>query len=183
MSTNYSSSQRRRKYLSSEDCIRIRTLRKHTDKTMQQIAQDLGLSWHQVQHACARDSESPSIRTGRPPGLSNVQIDQLVAFVRSSFQARRMSYLDLSLDPFRDWGVGQKSMQRALNSRGYFRCRARSKPVLSDINKTKRNEFARTHINWTLEDWSRVVWTDETWATGNPHKNTWVTRLVITDAI
>ena len=94
-----------------------------------------------------------------------------------------MSYLDLSLDPFRDWGVGQKSIQRALNSRGYFRCRARSKPVLSDINKTKRNEFTRTHINWTLEDWSRVVWTDETWTTGNPHKNTRVTRLVITNAI
>ncbi|RKF83071.1 hypothetical protein GcM3_017023 [Golovinomyces cichoracearum] len=153
MSTTNLLSQRRRNYISSEDCIRVKTLRKHTNKTIEQIAKDLGLSWHQVQHVCARHSESPSVRTGRPPVLSSQQIDQLVAFVRSSYEARRMSYLDLSLDPFREW------------------------------NKTKRIEFAQTHINWSLDDWSRVLWTDETWATGNPHRNTWVTRLVNTDAI
>ena len=183
MSTTNLLSQRHRNYISSEDCIRIRTLRKHTDKTIQQIARDLGLSWHQVQHACARDSESPSIRTGRPPVLSSQQIDQLLAFVRSSYEARRMSYLDLSLDQFREWNVGQRCIQRAPNSRGYSRRRARSKPSLSDINKTKRIEFGQTHINWSLDDWSRVLWTDETWATGNPHRNTWVTILVNTEAI
>ncbi|RKF53860.1 hypothetical protein GcM3_214026, partial [Golovinomyces cichoracearum] len=54
MNPSYPSSQRRRKYLSSEDCIRVKTLRKYTNKTIQQIANDLGLSWYQVQHACAR---------------------------------------------------------------------------------------------------------------------------------
>jgi hypothetical protein len=183
MSTTNLLSQRRRNYISSEDCIRVKTLRKHTNKTIEQIAKDLGLSWHQVQHACARHSESPSVRTGHPPVLSSQQIDHLVAFVRSSYEARRMSYLDLSLDPFREWNVGQRCIQRALNSRGYSRRRARSKPVLSDLNKTKRIEFAQTHINWSLDDWSRVLWTDEIWATGNPHKNSWVTRLVNTEAI
>ena len=183
MSTSNLLSLRRRNYISSEDCIRVNTLRKHTNKTIEQIAQDLGLSWNQVQRVCARHSERPSVRTGRPPVLSSQQIDQLVAFVRSSYEARRMSYLDLSLDPFREWNIGQRCIQRALNSRGYYRRRARSKPVLSDINKTKRIEFAQTHINWSLDDWSRVFWTDETWASSNPHKYTWVTRLVNIDAI
>lgn len=147
MSTTNLLSQRRRNYISSEDCIRVNTLRKHTNKTIEQIAQDLGLSWNQVQRVCARQSERPSVRTGRTPVLSSQQIDQLVAFVRSSYEARRMSYLDLSLDPFREWNIGEKCIQRALNSRGYFRRRARSKPILSDINKTKRIEFAQTHIN------------------------------------
>ena len=182
-STHPSSLQCRRKYLSPEDCIRVKTLRKYTKKTIQQIADDLGLSWNQVQRACARQSETPNIQSGRPPVLSTQQIDQLVAFVRSSYGAWRMSYLDLLLDPFRHWSVGERSIQRALNSRGYFRHRARSKSVLSENNRRKREEFARTHINWTLDDWNRVLWTDETWATGNPHKNTWVTRQVITNVI
>ena len=68
-----------------------------------------------------------------------------------------MSNLDLSLDSCREWNVGQRCVLRALNSRRYSRRRARSKPVLSDINKTKRIGFARTHINWSLDDWSRVL--------------------------
>lgn len=183
MSTTNLLSQRHRNYFSSEDCVRVKALRKHTNKTIELIAKDLGLSWHHAQDVRARHSESPSVRTGRPPVLSSQQIDQLVAFVRSSYEARRVSDLDLSLDPFREWSVGQRCIQRALKSRGYSRRRARSKPALSDINKTKRIEFARTHINWSLDDWNQVVWTDETWTTGNPHKNTRVTRLAITDAI
>ena len=158
-------------------------MQKHTNKTIEQIAKDLGLAWNQAQCVCARHSESPSVRTGRLPVPSSQQIDQLVAFVRSSYEAGRMSYLDLSLDPFKVWNVGQRCIQRAPKSRGYSQRRAHSKPVLSDINKTKRIEFAQTHIIWTLEDWSQLDWTDETWATGNPHRNIWVTRLVNTDAI
>ncbi|RKF58025.1 hypothetical protein GcC1_185042 [Golovinomyces cichoracearum] len=53
MSTTNLLSQRCRNYISPEDCIRVKALRKHTNKTIEQIAKDLGLSWHQAQNVCA----------------------------------------------------------------------------------------------------------------------------------
>lgn len=36
------------------------------------------------------------------------------------------------------------------------------KPIVSEVNRKKRLEFARNHLHWTVEDWSRVWWSDET---------------------
>jgi transposase len=35
------------------------------------------------------------------------------------------------------------------------------KPAISRANRTKRLEFAKKHQHWTVEDWKRVVWSDE----------------------
>ena len=36
------------------------------------------------------------------------------------------------------------------------------KPGLTETMKKARLEFCKAHENWTLEDWKRVIWTDET---------------------
>lgn len=36
-----------------------------------------------------------------------------------------------------------------------------SKPLLKPINKKKRLNWAREHKNWTIADWEKVLWTDE----------------------
>jgi hypothetical protein len=35
------------------------------------------------------------------------------------------------------------------------------KPCLSKIHRQRRLLFARTHENWTIEEWKKVVWSDE----------------------
>ena len=32
------------------------------------------------------------------------------------------------------------------------------------------------HVNWTIEQWNRILWTDETWVTSGFHTRIWVTR-------
>jgi len=32
------------------------------------------------------------------------------------------------------------------------------------------------HVDWTLDQWYKILWTDETWITGGRHTRTWVTR-------
>ncbi|VDB89860.1 Bgt-50797 [Blumeria graminis f. sp. tritici] len=34
--------------------------------------------------------------------------------------------------------------------------------------KTPR-EWAEAHLNWTYDDWSSVLWTDETWVEDGRH--------------
>jgi hypothetical protein len=36
------------------------------------------------------------------------------------------------------------------------------KPLLKKIHRENRLKFAQYHANWTVEDWKRVLWSDET---------------------
>ncbi|KAG1608879.1 hypothetical protein G6F45_013500 [Rhizopus arrhizus] len=36
------------------------------------------------------------------------------------------------------------------------------KPLLSEVNRRKRLDWALNHVDWTIEDWKRVIWSDET---------------------
>ena len=62
--------------------------------------------------------------------------------------------------------VGQR-YGRYLKAAGYFRFKARRKPYLLKKHKAARLKWAKERKGWTLEDWSRVIWTDEaTFETG-----------------
>ncbi len=36
-------------------------------------------------------------------------------------------------------------------------------PLLSAKNRKRRLQFAQAHQNWTIEDWKKVAWSDESW--------------------
>jgi transposase len=64
-----------------------------------------------------------------------------------------------------------------LRERGYTRRIALAKPLLSDDNIKKRLEWAEEHEHWSCEQWTRILWSDETWVTGGRHRRKWVTCL------
>ena len=44
---------------------------------------------------------------------------------------------------------------------GYAGYTAKSKPIPSVAQKQKRVFFAKSHVNWLPDDWSKVIWSDE----------------------
>lgn len=54
------------------------------------------------------------------------------------------------------------TVQRALRKRGLNGRVAAKKPLLRAVNVRKRLQFAKDHVDWTLEQWHQVLWTDET---------------------
>lgn len=132
----------------------------------------------QVRHTFNTVNLSPQKPKGRPPVLSSNQVDEIEAFVRSSFESREMSYFQLAYVVFPHLGVSEKVIRREMMKRGYARRVAAAKPPLSPENKRKRFEFARHHLHWKKEDWMRFLWTDETWITDGRHSRCWVTRKV-----
>lgn len=170
-----------RKQITHDQCIEIRTLRRF-GLTLQDISNELGFTMRQVQRACSRNDENPIPRKGRSSILSKEQVDELEAFVRESPETRQMSYLELAMGPFSHWGCSEQLISNALKKRGYTRCIARKKPPLSAINKQKRLEFAQSHLDWSEEQWSRILWTDETWVSGDSHMKPRVTRKVRLDS-
>lgn len=52
---------------------------------------------------------------------------------------------------------------------GYKMVKLIKKPLLSEINKQKRLQFARNNIDKPPEFWERVIWSDETVVRSNPN--------------
>ena len=44
---------------------------------------------------------------------------------------------------------------------GLNSCVALRKPLITKANQKKRLWFAREHKDWTVEDWKKVMWSDE----------------------
>lgn len=58
--------------------------------------------------------------------------------------------------------VSPNTVRRALKEGGLRAVTKKKKPRLTSRQKRLRMEFALRHKEWTLEDWKRVVWSDET---------------------
>ena len=54
------------------------------------------------------------------------------------------------------------TVRRALKEAGLASIEKPKKPLISKMNRKKRLEFALSHKHWTVDDWRRVVWSDET---------------------
>jgi len=99
-------------------------------------------------------------RNGRPKATSAAegQSVQLISKenrrltapeIRADFNCGRLKDLSLS------------TVKRVLRSRNLFGRVAVLKPLLRPINRLKRLNWSQTHINWTSDDWSKVLWTEE----------------------
>ena len=105
----------------------------------EQIAAHLKITHRAVQYTCQKQEATPKYnRCGRPPKLSKDEVDRVEAFVTSSKQTRRMSYLQIAESLWPEGEVGPESVKNALQSRGYQRRVALRKPPLSEANRAAR---------------------------------------------
>jgi len=72
--------------------------------------------------------------------------------------------------------VTAKTVSRRLHEFGLYARRPRKKPGLSEANVKARLAWAKKHEKWTVEQWSQVVWSDESPFTLYQGKNPWVRR-------
>jgi transposase len=99
--------------------------------------------------------------TGRPAKLSAQNKRFLVRSLTSgeldtAVQANKRLKTDLNVF------VSDDTVRRALVEVGLEASVKVSKPLLSKKNIAERLAFAKRHEFWTMADWERVVWSDET---------------------
>ena len=58
-------------------------------------------------------------------------------------------------------GVSSWTVSRVLTAEGLNARHARKKPLLSKKNQKARLAWAKEHKSWTLDDWQKVIWSDE----------------------
>lgn len=57
--------------------------------------------------------------------------------------------------------ISIQTIKRRLAEAGLKGRRPRKKPLLSEKNMKARLQWARQHQDWTVDDWSRIIWSDE----------------------
>ncbi|KAI0999796.1 hypothetical protein K3495_g8402, partial [Podosphaera aphanis] len=159
---------------SADKCLQVITLH-NAGHERGEIAYILDLSYKQVIHIINRGTTSPKRNPGGKRKLDQAQADELETFVRLSRRNRQMTYIELAME-FSRWGAGVYAIRSALKDRGYSRSLSRAKPPISEVNMIKRLEWALNHRHWTIDDWSQILWSHETWVTDGRHRDAYITR-------
>lgn len=131
-----------------------------------------GLSGHQVAKQCGvsrftvnkiRDKYLPDLpksRGGRPPVLSR-QDKRVCVRTITSGKLETATAVVKKLQDELNIEVSDRTVRRTLQEAGLKAAEKEKKPKLSAKNIKARLEFAKRHQHWTIEDWKRVIWSDE----------------------
>jgi transposase len=98
---------------------------------------------------------------GRPSKLSDVDICYAIRSI-SSGKAENAVQLRKSLQETTNQSISCQTVRRALKNTGLKAVVKKKKPFLKKKHIQDRLEFAKRHQHWTIDDWMKVIWSDET---------------------
>ncbi|KAK4516069.1 uncharacterized protein ATC70_011030 [Mucor velutinosus] len=130
--------------------------------SIQEIAEKLSLGNSTIGRT--RMEHCPGVKTsngGRPRVLS--EADKCYC-VRKVTKERVSSAVKVTkmLEKNFQMKVHPENVCRALRTAGLGAIEKEKKPLLSDASVKKRLAWCKQHKDWTVDDWKRVSWTDET---------------------
>ena len=104
-----------------------------------------------VKRSTERGDYENAPRSGRPPKLTDRALRRLSLSV-----SRDHRQTDIPTP------VCARTVHTALKTRlGISNRIAAKKPFITAAQREKRLEWARDHVDWMMEDWKMVIWTDE----------------------
>ncbi len=127
------------------------------------VARQLGLNHKTVFSIVHKHQATGSVadktRSGRPKATT-VREDRVL--VRASLADRRLTSTDLRATMERQGvNLAARTVRKRLQAVGLRGCVAAKKPLLRPQTVKARLRFARQHKNWTLDQWQKVLWSDE----------------------
>ena len=102
-------------------------------------------------------SDAP--KTGRPSKQIDHK-DTVVQKVRADRYGREKTCAYISTELGNT--ISPMTVWRILRAAGMKKTKPTRKPGLSERMRRERLDFCLAHQHWTLEDWKRVIWSDET---------------------
>lgn len=116
--------------------------------------------WAIIRQYQRTGSVEPKPKPGRPRKMNNRSV-RLLKRICSNQPFLSSSQLKVKLETVKGVNVSSRTIRRRLVEEQLIARRPAKKPLLSKKNRLARLEFARTHLHWTLHDWKRVCWSDE----------------------
>jgi len=170
-----SGNHKHRPNLTDIEIAKILTL-DHTGSSQRDIAGDVHRSKSAVQHALSEyDYDTFTGHNPRPKRARKTTKREDRYLIRAAKQFDEVPLRDIT--NIVGIPVSQSTLSRRLHEEGLGRYVARRKPGLRPENVEERLNWAIAHKDWTIEDWKRVIWSDETIiVVGHNSRRQWVTR-------
>jgi transposase len=111
-----------------------------------------------------RSKHRPQLSTpsaGRPAKLSSTNIHHAQHLI-SSGKAETAVDVAKVLANVTNQSISAQTVCCSLKVAGMKAVVKKKRPFLSKKHRKQRMDFALTHQHWTVEDWKKVVWSDET---------------------
>lgn len=134
-----------------------------------EVSAEFGIPWSTVNDIwkkfVATGSTHNAPRSGRPPKATPRVRRRLVRIVKKN---RRLPLREVAklLSP----QLSTSTIRNVLASEGFHRRKARRVPYLSRAHKQQRAAWAKPIAQWTMEQFSKIIWSDECYVHigGNP---------------
>lgn len=171
----------RRKQISVEKRAQIIILQK-TGKNYREIAKILKISVGSVHKAIKRYRETGK-NTNRKgsgrPRKTNQRTDNKIYAISKADRFKSASQIRAEINNDLDSPISRQTVARRLLDKGMIGRVAVRKPLLRPVNKKKRLKFAQEHVDWTIDQWKSVLWTDESkFELFGSHRRQYVRRKV-----
>ena len=99
-------------------------------------------------------------RPGRPRILT-VRHDRNIAKLIKSGECSNAIQVQKKLISDENIVISPNTVRRSLKRQGFVTRVKKRKPLLLKRHRIAWKKFAKKYRNWTVEDWRRVVWSDE----------------------
>jgi transposase len=103
-------------------------------------------------------------RSGRPRILDTPKRKALKESVLQNKNTRRQNLSEITKNfqkTLKGIPISEKTIRRALAEEGVRSCQPRPKPLITAKNKANRLAWALERRSWTVEDWKKIIWSDE----------------------
>jgi len=126
------------------------------------ISQELGLSLGTISNIRSQHrSNLPKSSGGRPTKLSSANIDYARCVIQMGKVDNAVEMAKI-LQNVTNQSISAQTVHRQLRIKGMRPVVKKKRPLLKPHHRRARMEFAERHSEWTIEDWKKVIWSDET---------------------
>jgi len=149
------------KHISPSTKANIVSLLLHSDKSFAQIAASVGVGKTTVARVAKEVvPDKENLSGGRPKKLSATDEHAIVSQITTG-RAENAVEVTQNINSIISEPVSTQTVRNVLKKSGMKACVKKKKPFLTTHQKKLCLEFALKHKEWTVEDWKRVIWSDE----------------------
>src|SRR5258705_1780310 len=131
-------------------------------KSCREIAQEIGVHYSTVSKFHSKlNFTPPKGKGGHPSELTPTAIHHAIHII-STGKANTVVDVTKSLQETFPGTISASTVRRGLKKSGLKAVVKTKGPVLSQHHCRERLDFARAHEHWTVEDWKRDIWSNET---------------------
>lgn len=129
--------------------------------SVRKVATQVGVSTATVSRVMKKHAPDHVWKMGRPPILSDTDKRKILRDITSG-RCDTTKQVSTKLAQDMSITVSPTTIRRVLKEGGLYAAPKTKKPLLSKKHCQSRLDFANKHKDWTIADWQRVIWSDET---------------------